>query len=405
MPEPAICMTTEISVFKKSLVPGDVVLFDTLHPLSNLIKLAENRPVSHCALYLGDDTFAHVGRHKPGKTKRARPIVPAARTDDLTKWLTPPPGPYDRTVTALRHVAVNGASDAKAVVQRAKDYAIPGDTTYDYVSLVALMVPSLLRTYRSYFQKRRSMQNLEAALKAIASSLIDVFEQDAARDPVQARRSLTCSEFIYRCFDEGDPALRLEVLEPLARWPRPGNLKQPPVDGGGAAIARAAGGVGPVVSTKHVGGGRAEVVDGGELVTFSSSFRADLLGPPLVTATPATTPTPRRRIDVSAEIASGGGSSGPAEPRMDASAAGLPRDLAILAARTILNMIWGNRDLAKYDQDASRMRKGDVFADMVTPRDLWSSPSLRATAVLHRPPRPSDTDLDLAVNHEAVAAD
>ncbi len=79
--------------------------------------------------------------------------------------------------------------------------------------------------------------------------------------------------------------------------------------------------------------------------------------------------------------------------------------MAVLAGKTLLDMVWTNRGLSKYDPEAGTAHKGDVFADMVTPRDLWSSPSLRAVAVLHRPPSTSDTDLDGVPSAERAAGD
>jgi len=70
-------MTDQIDVFVRSLRTGDVILFDTVKPLSGLIKFAENRPANHCALYLGRDDLAHVGWHKPG-LRPGDPLIEAA---------------------------------------------------------------------------------------------------------------------------------------------------------------------------------------------------------------------------------------------------------------------------------------------------------------------------------------
>ena len=103
--------------------------------------------MNHCALYLGAGEFAHVGRHIPDPYRVGLPIQPAARTECLVDWLVILPGPHDRTVTALRHGNVKSPSDASTIVARARTYIDLLDTTYDYVSLISLMVPSLLRTY------------------------------------------------------------------------------------------------------------------------------------------------------------------------------------------------------------------------------------------------------------------
>jgi hypothetical protein len=377
-------MTENVGDFIASLETGDVLLFDTIHPLSQLIKFAENRPVNHCAIYLGSGEFAHVGRHIPDPKRVGPPLKPAARTERLADWLAVQPGPHDRTVTALRHANVKSPSDASNVVARARSYIDPRDTTYNYLSLVSLMVPSLLRTYKSYLKDQGAMRLVAGSMRAVSRSLVDVMEQGAIRADGARARTLTCSEFVYRCFDEAEGGFGLEVTEPLGRWPDPSNLVQD--NSSESGIARLA----PEPGISSDDGGAADslaiddralgetnghpIVDGAGLVVFDDSFRADVLGPTDETLT---------SLDRGAE-----------EGTTALGLTGTRWDLAMLAGKVIMDMIWHNKALAKYDQEAGRVSPGTVFADLVTPRDLWSSPSLSAAAVLHRPPGPDDKYLD-----------
>ena len=69
-------MTRRVETFSKAIHAGDVLLFDTIHPLSELIKFAENRPVNHCALYLGEGEFA-ARRSSRARTHSRRPACQA----------------------------------------------------------------------------------------------------------------------------------------------------------------------------------------------------------------------------------------------------------------------------------------------------------------------------------------
>ena len=319
----------------------------------------------------------------PGRTRGDPPVKPAARIEHLDAWLNTSSGPYDRTVTALRHLKIRGASDATPVINRAKSYTDPKDITYNYVSLIALMVPSLFRTYKNYFGDSGAMRLVASALRSVSRSLIDVLEDDAGPRRDARALTLTCSEFVYRCFDEADGELRLKVADPLGRWPDPTGLKRP---SRGRAAARGAGAAdGPTITTRRVGSGAGQlVVDGGDLVVFNDSFRADFLG-----SSPPDSPSRSRgRPAPSAPVAKIAGTV--AEARID----GTRWDLGMLAGKTILDMIRNNRNLSKYDEATRTSQAGDVFADLVTPRDLWSSSSLTAVAVLHRPPGPGDNNLD-----------
>jgi len=373
-----VFLTVDIDAFVSRLRPGDILLFDSIHPLSELIKFAENRPVNHCTIYVGDEQYVHVRRHKPSPDARADPIEPAARAENLVLRLQSPPGPYDRTVTALRHVATpEGPSGAPSVVKRAIEYVEPADTTYCYLSLIAIMVPSLYRTYKKYLEERRSARRLGNLLQAMSRSMLDVFEADAAKPAnFPHKKTLTCSEFVYRCYEEASPKLSIEVADPLARWQVPGRSLDrtlrnadarapsqgvPAADSGTLGLRMRSTTASPDGDVKQRIG-LSHVVSGEGLISFDTSFQTGLALD--------TSPGPDMR--------------------------GLKTDLAILAGRTILDMLKRNVRLSKYD--AHQVERGDVVADLVTPRDLWSSESLTAVSVLHRPPR-HERDLDDVQHH------
>ena len=71
-------------------------------------------------------------------------------------------------------------------------------------------------------------------------------------------------------------------------------------------------------------------------------------------------------------------------------------DLKDVTERWVRRLVRQNARNGKY---ASAV-KGDILPDGVTPRDLWSSPTLRAVAVFHCPPDPDEVDLDLLPDPE-----
>jgi hypothetical protein len=379
-------LTSDATKFVGTLRPGDLLLFDGVSPISELIKLAENRPVNHCGIYLGKREFAEVRGHKPAKDAKAPPLVPAARASNLEVLLHSSPR-YERTVTALRHVNAS-ARGAPPVAQRAREYADAADTTYRYLSLIALMVPSFFRSYENYLIARRRAQLLADVLRIVSQSILDVSEAEGDKPSNRdRRRTFTCSEFVYRCFSEAgtDTDYSIEVARPLGRW----------VDGGGhealaEAVERADArrlarrshdpsmavrgggrrqtgrpqtGRTPRVGAKGrtaVQSRRSKTVDGEGLVRFDPSLKTGLVSP---------------------------GQVGAAQAR----AWGIKKDLAVLAGETLLDILKHNIRRDKY-KDVAR-GPGHVVPEFVTPRDFWSTRSLAAVSVLHLPPA-YETDLD-----------
>jgi len=360
-------ITTDAEAFLSQLRPGDVLLFDSVHMLSELIKFAENRPVNHCTVYLGNGELAQVRGHTPGLNVRDRPLVPAARKENLRDRLAASPA-YDRTISALRHVATpSGSAGAEAVVKRAREYVEPEDTTYSYLSLIALMVPSLFRTYENYFQDPGAARRVGNLLRLVSQSLLDALDTDVST-PSKNKKTLTCSEFVYRCYDEAQPRMPIRVHNPLGHWDVSTKslrdvLRRARSDPSAGPQMRGPGGVAEPELAPNT------VVNGEGLIAFNPSLRTDL-------AVAEELSTPTRGMTT-----------------------GIKKDLAVLAGETFLEILKHNIRLKKYESERSTNgAKGEVVPDLVTPRDLWSSESLEAVAVLHRPAGP-ERDLDDIDNH------
>jgi hypothetical protein len=312
-----------------------------------LIQFAENRPVSHAAIFLGPENrradFAHTTRHNQTQ--------PAARKAGLRDRLRGNPGPYDRTVTAFRHVDVlSRDADSEGIIDRVNHYVNPATTKYAYLNLVVLMAPTLLRSYRQYLSGGRvPSRSLGYFLEKASNTLLgffDVNQRDREFKLQQAKCTLTCSEFVYRCYAEG--GLEIEVVDPLEKW-----------KSRRAAEPRTAG---------------LENVDGLDQVELHTGITS-LLGQGAVRGGPRG-PSPRTTTE----------------------------DLATRTAKALGDLMSHNLNLSKYDGQTVRGRNlsseiidRNAVADLVTPRDLWSSPSLKVCSILHRPPDVNaDSNLDAA---------
>jgi hypothetical protein len=355
-------LTSDPGTFVENLRPGDVLLFDSIHPLSQLIKLAENRPVNHSAVYLGGDRYAHVRGHTGAPNRADPPIEPAARQEILSERLEGNPGPYDRTVTAFRHVRVlSGEADEHAVVEKAESYVKANDTEYCYLSLFGLMIPSLFRTFATLLKDAQGGGLVRAVVRMYAQSLVN--NMPTVED---SKKSLTCSEFVYLCYKEAESSLSIEVPGSLVRWPISANdLRQlDMLRAATPSTRRNTRGRGPAAPSRSLGD---DLVG---LVTFHESVQTGLI----------------------VESMPGSATRGPMK---SPGARAVALDCATLGMRAFRDVVAHNLGLSKYD----KIVPGEIISDAVTPRDLWSSPSLQAVAVLHRPPDPTDSGLDLYQGH------
>jgi hypothetical protein len=374
-------VTDDVKKFLKKLKPGDVLLFDTITLVSQLIKFAENRPVNHCGVFLGDDTFAQVGSG-----------TAHAHTADLRERLEKRPGPLDRTVTALRHV---DAFDAKAsvrisnsIVKIADEYINVRKTDYSFVSLRHLMIPSLYRNYRNDLENTKHVAKFLPLISSLAKAILSHFGQVESVSKLDGTKSLTCSEFVYRCYLEAAPRLQVDVHRPLMtwdmellRWSQPKLLSRSKGGDGGSDQAFHELDAFTVVRQEN---------DFYRPLLFDDSIKPDLLMVS-IDEIPSNelrfVSSPRGDVDAltgdAAAMWGGGGrplSQGSGEVDLSEWSDGMFHDVARRNAR-----------YEKYKDEAQpAFQAGEVFADAVTPRDLWSSRSLRPVAVFHCPPSRDD---------------
>ena len=204
-------VTDDVKKFLKKLKPGDILLFDTITLVSQLIKFAENRPVNHCGVFLGGDTFAQVGSG-----------TAHAHSANLRERLEERPGPLDRTVTALRHVDALDPKESKrisnSIVKIADEYINVRKTDYSFVSLRHLMIPSLYRNYRNDLENTKHVAKFLPLISSFAKAILSHFGQVESVSRLDGTKSLTCSEFVYRCYLEAAPRLQVDVHRPLMTW-------------------------------------------------------------------------------------------------------------------------------------------------------------------------------------------
>ena len=69
------------------------------------------------------------------------------------------------------------------------------------------MVPSLLRTYKSYFKDQGALKLVASSMRAVSRSLVDVMEKSESDGYSSANSDLFGVH--YRCFDEAEGGFRL----------------------------------------------------------------------------------------------------------------------------------------------------------------------------------------------------
>jgi hypothetical protein len=312
-----ICrVTSSDQEFVSWLLPGDLLLFDSAMVTSALIKFADNSPVNHCAVFLGGDQFAHATSHKSGE-----PAVQVVKILDRLAELE------DYNVTALRHRAAVPDVGAPAVVE-VVDAFRSGETSYDYLNLIALFVPAFLRSYRPTMDPDHLVpRGLEWAEQAFLRSMR--FDEDGGSLTPNSfgSKTLTCSQFAYLCFQSASPSLPVEVLDPLGRYAREKRTV-----------------------TRGAGGGREDGM--GMLgLDVHPALLEDSYG--------------ERPVGVVV--------------RGDSH---LKVQLGIGAVKLMTRICTHNWAL----DDGPLPPVGAVVPELVTPKDLWSSPSLTSRAILVRSP-------------------
>lgn len=185
--------------FRRALRPGDVLVYDTTSFEGGLVQWGDRVPVNHTSLVLDGDDIVEANRWDDERCRAVR-TVPLAHRLAATGV---------RTITALRHSRIrSGEVDPQAVTERAREY-LCGQRAFAYLEVVALAPAALRRSYGHDVDR-------SGALARAALLLLDLAAAAASRAIDSGARALSCSEFVFRCFDEsGDDRLRLQVLDPL----------------------------------------------------------------------------------------------------------------------------------------------------------------------------------------------
>ncbi len=366
--------TSGADAFLGELAPGDLLLFDSSYRASALIKFADNSPVNHCAIFVGGSDIVDVTHREAGG--------PAVQRSSLLKRLEKG---HDYSVTALRHISV--PRDSRKGADRVAGRAIAfcrRDTLYNYRNLLSLTLPAFLR---AYFPNLDPSSRRAAGLETLANAFIGVVddgpddresdqvqatdqwgtlgvpqvdwgtlgevEDDSGtlgdgEDPVAPQLHLTCSEFAYRCFTDLEPRYDVDVKQPLGRYqvaspqdrrPRSGDE---PMEQGEGDVQQETG------------------ID----IAFHPVFAS-----------------PEDNVPATSSLADSRASRG--EPS-------LKRELAWEAIKVMKAMALDRR---RREHDAWPPEHDEVVAPLVTPRDLWTSPSFEdpCSARGVRPPRTAPT--------------
>lgn len=176
-------ITWKDAEFRSQLEPGDVLILDTMNSvISHFAKLAENRPVNHVVLYIGDDQVIQC----------ARPTLdhPALRVQPISEVV----GNHIRTATVLRH-----RSEKRAEVVKAAKAYLERQIGFDYGTLLRVFGPCLMRSYHGW-----ETRGYATTLGLLSRILL--------RPHKNGR--LTCCSFVVSAFT--DAGLTIESENPLS---------------------------------------------------------------------------------------------------------------------------------------------------------------------------------------------
>jgi hypothetical protein len=343
-------LTSDIDEFLAALRDGDVLLIDSLHAVSQVIKLVDNSPVNHCALYESPGQMLHAGLPlEDGTSVRSQPL-----RDRLI-------GGHDRTVTAFRFSQKDIGPD---VLHNAHKW-IDNTTRYGFKDLPSLSVQCINRSYgRALGKAQRGLLYLSRAMSSFSAFTV----------PSRAELSVTCSEFVYSCYIAADPN-SIEISDPLSIWVK-GRRH--------AVFERPLTPPGPTTSAPGLDpeGSYAAADPEIEFIDRVEVARARQPADQKVLETDDrymlfrdAEPSPPSRV-----IPRSYGVDDSNELSFDALVA---NERAELHEEMLMNHR-GGKSIPHANQDPA------PYAQTITPFDLWQSPSLRAVHVLHLPPAESD---------------
>ena len=203
-------LTADADEFRTHLWPGDILVFDSVGLDAGLVQWGDNIPANHVSIVIDDKDLFEANREHEGEGD-----VDAVRPVDIGERLV---WPTVRTTTALRHINVSDEADPRtaAAVAWAKSQNGTGD--FAYLATTAL---GPLAFHRSFGDELNKATWMSDPLRAIFDRALSI-----AKALVLANKcALSCSEFVYRCYDEGtDKELTVAVTNPLMNQHMPSNF-------------------------------------------------------------------------------------------------------------------------------------------------------------------------------------
>lgn len=194
-----VLLTSDVDAFIEELRDGDVLLFNSLHEFSHAIKLIDNSPVNHCALYKREgEEMVNAGL--PKRNASGRVVVPCVRAEPLRVRLE---SHTDRTVTAFR---LGDQDISDAAVEEAIAWTKLA-SRYGFMDVLGLAADCIQRSYGARLGRAEKV-----ALHAVAATLRVLSE-----GPVRQKGAMTCSAFVYSCYTIAEEGC-IRISDPLAVW-------------------------------------------------------------------------------------------------------------------------------------------------------------------------------------------
>jgi hypothetical protein len=308
--------------FVTHLRPADILLFDKLASLNRLVQWGDNRPVGHCGLWTDGGVYeATIKTSAAGRGRSGVFHTPLNELLNLT--VADSRGANVALVRTVTAVRYRGIDDERRL--RVLQFAQDCTSSTRFAAIDAwLLTP---------FAVERSYSGGDEPLNDVIAGVIRACKQYARRSLAQrsgATDRMFCSELVYRSYEKA--GLRIEILDPLFARYRHAHRRS-------AALGSPAG--------QRGWRGEDPANTMALLDDYEDFFEQEVLSP-------RASAVGHRDADADTGAADG--------------VPDIPQTRGGAAQRS-----WGAR------------RRAPEFADMITPGDFWSSPSLDPIAVLHRP--------------------
>lgn len=196
-----VVVTTEIDAFVKALLPGDILVFDNMHWLSNLIKFADNSPTSHSAVVLPGNDLVDAGEGE----------VAVLRTE-ITEYLNA--RHHTQAIQAVRPNSLAPDAGTK-LAEAVRQFE---DTKHKFATMdLAWLAPAALRrSYGALLIPGEPHDLAEIGNPRVLRMLYRALEvacKLAGGKVGDDEFSLTCSEFVFRLFRAA--GIELAIDHPL----------------------------------------------------------------------------------------------------------------------------------------------------------------------------------------------